>query len=389
MIRVQKGRRLQFVRRMTKRQPLPASSGLRLGSWLTLAIIAALISAAQVHSGRGSAGCGPALGLSKARSWPSPCWRPYSASSPFNRLVPADPPLLSNSAAIVRRLVDWGEVQQMVVGNSRTGTDWHRPIYYGRRSQRRYKVKCVRWERACEVHGARVWIPGRAKPSSGGDGHLAVIDRAKGIEYDFWQVRSKPRRGGVLRVSHGGKTRIDGRGLGSNATAAHFGLAGGLIRGPEVLSGEINHALFAAVRCSSGGAVYPAAPDTSGATCSNFGLTKRGAPPLGARLWLAMSDSQIAGLDVPAWKRTILEAMARYGALVGDTINGNSSWGIAPESGASYTSFGVRDPWRTVAERAGVRRDREGYFLDVDSGVDWARYLKVLDPCVSRGDCKR
>ena len=62
---------------------------------------------------------------------------------------------------------------------------------------------------------------------------MAVIDQASGWEYDFWQVESKPAGGGTISISWGGRTAIgtaDADGLGSNATAAHFGLAAGVIR---------------------------------------------------------------------------------------------------------------------------------------------------------------
>ena len=96
---------------------------------------------------------------------------------------------------------------------------------------------------------------------------MAVIDQQTGWEWDFWQVKSKPPGGGTLVVSHGGRTRAGGDGLGSNATAAHFGLQAGVIRAEEWAAGRIDHALFMTVRCSAGASVYPAAPSTTAASC--------------------------------------------------------------------------------------------------------------------------
>ena len=378
---------------------------LALGTFLACALTAAVASALPAGGGRpdfaksadvASAAeanqarrCPKRFGPYGNRNWPGACWRPYSADSPFNRRVPANPKLLSNSSAIVDRLVGWDEVQTMVAGHSESGDDWDHPIYHGRRSSQRYRVECTRARRQCEVQGDVVRIPGGAKPASAGDAHLGVIDQTSGVEYDFWQVHSKPSGGGTLEVSHGGKTRIDGKGLGSNATAAHFGLAAGIIRAREVRAGKINHALFSSIRCSSGRAVYPAAKGTTAAPCTSFGIATKNAPPLGARLWLAMSDAQIKALAVPPWKKTILRAMADYGVLVGDTMNGNGSWGLQAESGASYTSFGVKDPWAKLGARVGVPSDGGGYYFDLNDGVDWSRYLRVLHPCVSRGSCRR
>ena len=345
------------------------------------------------HSGNADgAGGGPGgencdVGAFSGLNPPSACWRPYAETSPFNREVPANPRLLSNSTAIVDRLVGWGDVQDLTAGHSESNGDWWHPIYYAQPGDPLYTVKCTRWVSSCEVHGDLVPIPAKAKPASAGDGHMTVIDQTSGVEYDFWQVHSKPAGGGTLEISHGGKTLIGGDGLGSNATAAHFGLAAGIIRGEEMLAGEINHALFSQIKCSSGEAVYPAAPGTSAAPCTTFGLSNKDAPPLGSRLWLAMSEAQINALAVPPWKKTILRAMANYGVIIGDTMNGNSSWGIQAESGASYTSFGAKDPWDTVGEQAGAPPYSGGFVFDVDKGIDWGRYLRVLDPCVSKGTC--
>jgi hypothetical protein len=221
-----------------------------------------------------------------------------------------------------------------------------------------------------------------ARPAGGGDGHLAAI-QPDGWEYDFWQVRDKPAGGGTLVVSHGGRTRIDGDGLGSDATAAEFGLAAGLIRGDQIESGVIDHALFIHVRCTSGRSVYPAAPGTTGSVCSD----RTNAPPLGARIWFSMSKAQIAALAVPAWKKTILRALHRYGGYVGDTTGGNVSWGVQALSGSTYTSYGRPDPWVRAARGIGVGIWNGAYYLDVDGGVDWGGYVKVVDPCVAQGSC--
>jgi hypothetical protein len=111
---------------------------------------------------------------------------------------------------------------------------------------------------------------------------------------------------------------------------------------------------------------------------------------MGARFQLAMTPDEIDALSVPAWKKTILRAMATYGMYVGDT--GGGSWGIQMESGSTFTSFGVPDPlvafaqangwipWQTVSgETVWVGR--------LNADVDWGRYLRVIAPCVTRQTC--
>jgi hypothetical protein len=100
-----------------------------------------------------------------------------------------------------------------------------------------------------------------------------------------------------------------------------------------------------------------------------------------------MSDGQIAALPVPEWKKTILRAMAQYGMIVGDT---GGTWGIGIDSGVVYTSFGHPDQWVALAQQWHVpyyAGDRD-YIFDLGSGVDWGRYLRVVSPCVSRGNCR-
>ncbi len=73
----------------------------------------------------------------------------------------------------------------------------------------------------------------------------------EGWEYDFWQVSSKPAGGGTLSFSIGGRIPIDGDGLDGKATASLFGNLAGIIRAPEMAAGEIDHALFIVLKCSS------------------------------------------------------------------------------------------------------------------------------------------
>ena len=283
------------------------------------------------------------------------------------------------------RLTSWGPPQQLLAGHADTSSDYFHPLYWSRPGDPRFTIHCTRYGR-CPIEGHRIRIPGAARPAAGDDGHMAVIDSSTGFEYDFWQVRQKPRGGGTLVVSYGGRTRIAGQGLGSNATAAWFGLAAGVVRAEEMEAGRIDHALFAAIKCASGRSVYPAQAGTTGSRCSNFGLPGSDAPPMGARIWLDLSPEQIGRLRIPRWRKTILEALNRYGMIVGDTTSGNGAWGLVAESGSSYTSFGERDAWSAFAAKV-ARRSSGRYGLELDGGVDWSRHLHVVQPCVSRGNC--
>ena len=119
--------------------------------------------------------------------------------------------------------------------------------------------------------------------------------------------------------------------------------------------------------------VYPAA--AGGSRC---GSADNDAPPAGARFQLAMSDVQIAALGVPAWKQTILTALAHYGGYVGDT--GGPGFGLMFESSTMYTSFGVADPLRQFAQQNSISQWSNMYAFNLASGVDWAKYLRIVAP---------
>jgi hypothetical protein len=292
--------------------------------------------------------------------------------------------------------MSWGQAQGLIVGQPEgNGEDYGHPVYYATPSDPLYTVHCTQWTSSCAIEGMKIHIPAAARPPSGSDGHMVVIDQENGWEYDFWQVHTQPlpAAGGEIDISHGGRTRwgtADATGLGGGATAADFGLEAGVIRAEEWGSATsegapINHALFMSVRCTSGAAVYPAAPGTTGLRCSG---SEAGAPPLGAHFYLDLSDAQIDALPVPAWKKPILMAMAHYGLFVGDTFGGSSnSFGLSAESDIQYRSLGLPGRYAELGKKWGVGTYNGAYVFDIASGVDWAQDLKVVDPCVAEGSC--
>ena len=316
-----------------------------------------------------------------ASNLPGACWRAYSDSSPFNRLLPAKPRLASDSQQMVDTMTGWGAPEEPYFGASGSDGDWNHPYYFSQPNDPVYTVHCTESWGTCEVEGMQVRIPDGARAAGGSDGHMAVVDQAGGWEYDFWQVKSKPAGGGTLTISWGGRTRMgtdDADGLGSDATAALFGLMAGVIRYPEMAAGNINHALFLIIKCARG-KVYPA--QGLGADCADGH-----APAMGQHLFLDMSDDEIAALNAPDWQRTILRAMAHYGMFVGDT--GGSPWGVEFESGSTYTSFGQADPWVAWAKQQPDATTWQGrQYLPRITGVDWKSRLKAVDPCVDQGTC--
>jgi hypothetical protein len=101
---------------------------------------------------------------------------------------------------------------------------------------------------------------------------------------------------------------------------------------------------------------------------------------MGARFQLNMSDAEIEALAVPAWKKTIFRAMARYGMIMGDT--GSGSWAIQAESGSTYTSFGHEDRLVSFARSVGVPLSNGRYVFNLRDGIDWASRLRVIHPAL-------
>lgn len=314
-------------------------------------------------------------------------WRPYSDSSPFNQSVESAS-VAPRSAEVVARTLGFGLPGNLIAGDSGTTGDYAHPVYYSQPNDPVVTLHATEaWGRA-PIEGMRIAVPAAARAAGGTDGHMTIIT-PDGWEYDLW--RAKAPTGGVLSFAWGGRVRIDGDGLNADATAARFGNLAGIIRAEELAAGKINHALFIVVKCTSNDTTFGLGvkPHRSGDSGSSFiyPASKGGsrcpdsvtdAPPMGARYRLTMTDQQIAELAVPQWKKTILTALAKYGGYVGDT--GGPGFGFQFESGASYTSFGLKDPFVSYAQQNNVSTVQGKSVFPTSAGVDWARYLQVVAP---------
>jgi hypothetical protein len=325
-------------------------------------------------------------------NWPGANWRPYAKSSPFNKRISSKVHVHKRSRQYVSQLLKWSLPAPIVGGVAGTSSDYAHPTYWAQRSDPVYKLKPSSGSGDPSIRGDQIRIPAGAKPAMGADGHMAVI-QPDGWEYDFWQAQAPG--GGVLNYAAGSRIRINGSGIKAGATASDFGNLAGVIRAPELSAGKINHALFLVVRCTasdtsfgfgarrpnsgSGSAfVYPASG--GGSACGST----TDAPPMGARIQLAMRDKKIRALHLPKWKRAILRALARYGAYIGDT--GGPGIGIQIESSLTYMSFGRADPLvqlgrsRQAAGDHAVKTSDGRWLFDVSDGVNWLSKLRVVAP---------
>ena len=350
------------------------------------AVVAATALALAAPAGAvvASPACVPAFGEFGGMVRPEACWRPYSETSAFNQLLPASPRLAAGSAAIVSRVVGFGPLQHLTAGDAGTVLDGGRPMYFSAPSDPVFVVHCVEAWGTCAIEGDEVRIPDAARAAGGEDAHLTVVDQATGVEVDMWHVSSKPSGGGQIDIGWGGKTSIDGEGLGSDAVAAQTATMAGVLRAQELAQGRIDHALAIFARCDSGKFVFPATK--SGLACTQLGQSAKNAPAMGSRLQLNMSDAQINALAVAAWRKPLLLAMAHYGMYMIDT---GGTWGVVPESGLASTSFGGDDPWVSFATTHGATwwQPDARWVLNIRDGIDWASKLRVIDPCVAQRTC--
>jgi hypothetical protein len=356
--------------------PRPHSIRGRRSLWpllLAAAVAAAATAPSAAQPARAAATVVPVAARASdlATQASAPGWRPYSAASPFNaplgRLRPSP-----GSARMVARLLDWsgGGPGKVVLGGSGTRDDYGHPIYFAAPGDPTVTLHATEsWGRN-PLDGVHIPVPQGARAAGGDDEHMTVVT-PDGWEYDLWQVHGGGAADARLSFGWGGRVRLDGDGLGGAATSSGFASMAGIIRPQELAAGRIRHALFITSRCTTG-FVFPAAK--GGRECA----TGVDGPPMGAHVALALSRARIDRLPVPPWKRAIMRALATYGGYIGDT--GGSGFGVQAESGASWTSFGLEDPFVAFARDSGLADNGGRYALDLKSGLDWARHLRVVLP---------
>jgi hypothetical protein len=168
---------------------------------------------------------------------------------------------------------------------------------------------------------ARLELPSGTTPNPSYDGWLSVIDRAKGVGYDFWRARREDD--GSISYQFAKTWKLDGPGFSKpvsedqvrapGARGSGLPLFAGVIGPAELKAGEINHALAVSVPGLARGVYVQPASVTDGV----------GSPkslPAGARIRLKDSalKSQPKGGKVRPSVEAILVALRRYGAIVVD-----------------------------------------------------------------------
>jgi hypothetical protein len=130
------------------------------------------------------------------------------------------------------------------------------PIYSATATTPRYSIPCAMegdWGR-CPLSSRRLPVPTKAKPSTGTDGAMVVIE-ANGSLGEYWQAS---RTSSGWKASWGALNTWSGSGWAGASTGAGASRLGGVIRVSEIKAGVINHALVVqsdtvCARCTGSG----------------------------------------------------------------------------------------------------------------------------------------
>jgi len=188
-----------------------------------------------------------------------------------------------------------------------------------------------------------------ASPPAGGDNHLAIIDRAKGLEWGMWWARQDDM--GAWSTGLGAVTDLTGTGVAPpwnavarefdahRARASGFPLIAGLIRPEEIAAGRIDHALvFATTQVRT---EYFIPPASTAQAQTGFTRDSLNGLPMGARIQLDPA-LDVDALDLSAPAKIIARALQEYGAYLGDYAGANVIYlDNSPEAQAAWT--GVLD----------------------------------------------
>ena len=261
--------------------------------------------------------------------------RPFAADSPFNVPIKTAPRLDPKSAAMVARV----SRERQAYANLYA---YAIPIYTATSSTPRFSISCAmegQWGR-CPLSSEPMPIPDQARPSSGTDGAIVVIEPSSNTVGEYWQAA---RTGAGWTASWGAVNPLSGSGWGGSATGAGASRLAGVVRVSEIRSGLIEHALVLQSDNVCTGVVRAPALKTDGNSSRSDCL------PAGARLQLdpAIDLRKIKGLS-PA-ERTVARAMQRYGGYVIDRGGAplSVSFERAPDAradspGATYAAAGLR-----------------------------------------------
>jgi hypothetical protein len=188
-----------------------------------------------------------------------------------------------------------------------------------------------------------VRIPAGVSGAAGDDGTLQV-NETNGISHSFWKFDRTSTTTATAEAY--GSTPLDADGFTDPATGLNAGIRAawcspmaGLLTGPEIAAGEIEHALAIALPNSmlARGWVAPALKEDGDAATAYFGSI-----PMGSRLVVPPTATMPSGLSALGQK--IWRAARRYGFLVVDRA-GSPTLYADPRSMTAAQIAALREHW--------------------------------------------
>jgi hypothetical protein len=344
----------------------------------------------------------------------------YAKTSVWNQVIPPNPKPLANSAAIVAAQFP-GTVAN-ASGNEIRGQeggqyDYSHVAVYAASTDVLIHTACNQYCPTTPV--GDILIPAKARPAGGSDAHLVDI-QPDGTEIDMWACYGGiPTGTGVWQtgatitcgnVSNAGNL-FTGPGqdaVGPGADAMNSALLAGLITPAEIISGQINHALFITGQCAVG-MQFPAPPGSGTDKC-----TSGVGPPLGGReqYTVPCATTQQSTVLAP-WEKAILCALNVYGGYMGDDGGGGVNftgigvglggenaeegyqWGLISSTGVGddLTPMIASSGWTSINIPSTLTMLRV-FSNHIDStgawdppGVNFKANIIWLDPCVTQKTC--
>jgi hypothetical protein len=266
-------------------------------------------------------------------------WSQIYSNTPFHRTVAQ---LKAVGAATLPQSAMNSLWSEGVSQQDLSSTSYYTPVYVSSASDPLMTFTCTGYG-ACNANGSRVHVPKGAQIEPHSDGHIAIIDTANSISYDGWACSFGT---GSLNCVWGGLWHFGGNGLTTTGSEAnHAGYAAGLfiISPQELANGHIDHALGMNTWCLNNPTVYPSDLAASG---TDQGCGGSGAPAYGDLVHLLWTPAQIASSAYSTECKTILTALATYGAYTKDT--GSDGLSLSIQGARAYTSLGLPDPLDTT-----------------------------------------
>jgi hypothetical protein len=254
----------------------------------------------------------------------------FSAATELRQTIPTAAVLDPNNASLMKAFA--GAPSPAVVNTGLFGV----PIYVATQNTPRHHVKVLnagltKWGSSA-ITGQLIPIPTGARPATGSDGKLVVIDEAAKKVFDLWQASLVngqwqagwgsvyPFDGDALshQVSHGkGANQVAWPAPTSRATGSGLSSLAGLITASDMRAGVINHALVFSSDFTCGprdGSAF-----RFPATATDGLITGGPCLPEGSRIRLdpTLALSQIPGIT--AAQLTIGYALQKYGAYLIDS----------------------------------------------------------------------